>query len=117
MLRFAGIQGMNIFTARDYGADWIYGSWIRRIGGHILWIENDDYDDEDNFQFDEIKSETTWILADWMFWAVTDGDGNPVPKQDDWCNPVQNFSGNGHRQYSFHPFPEESFKLYEKSLY
>ena len=73
LLRFAWIHDLHINTQKDYDADWIYNSMLKIVDKTLfLWMDEEDDD------IDEMKKFATWVEAERIFWAVTDGDGNPV---------------------------------------
>lgn len=79
LLRFVGIQDMHIITERDYEADWICESSIIGIKNNMLiWLDNWNLDAEHMDELEQAKICTTWVEAEWLFWAVTDAEGNPV---------------------------------------
>lgn len=87
LLRFVGIRGMRVDPAVDYDADWIGGSALvlphATDGTTLLWLERDERPAEDDLE--ERKSwTTTWVEADRLFWAHTDGSGSPVEMPAEW---------------------------------
>ena len=83
-LRFTGVHGCNIIAERDYMADWSYRSICLNYHGFFLWIENDDFDDLDNCDIKDVLKDTTWVMSDQLFFAITDGDGKLIEDPEDW---------------------------------
>lgn len=74
-LRFAWIHDMHINTQRDYDAEWIYDSTLIRLENNaFIWLD----EEGDKNDIDDLKKIATWVEAERIFWAVTDGEGNPI---------------------------------------
>ena len=77
LLRFLNPYGMNVNVDIDYEADWLLGASLMKEDDTILWIAADNID-LDNEYLEDLKKHLTWIQAEKLIWAVTDGNGNPI---------------------------------------
>lgn len=106
LLRFAWIHDLHIQTGRDYAADWISGSTLIQLeGGSIMWVERGDFDAEDAKQFEAVRRSDTWVEADKLFWAITDGKGNLVKMPQDRIDQTWHSYGEiEHKHFELHEF-------------
>lgn len=75
ILRFSKLHDLFIRVDEDYLEAWLFGSTLLlQENGAIRWIAADDVTEY------ELESCTfaTWVEADQLIWAVTDGDGQPI---------------------------------------
>lgn len=96
LLRFVGIHDahVNIEYHRDYDTAWLSGSVVLLLeNDFVIWLDDDGWGDATREHLDEIKKDTTWVEARNVFWAVTDGHGNPVEMPSDRINQVWNIYG------------------------
>lgn len=94
LLRFAQIHGMSVNIHWDYDAEWLLGSDAILLDDHsIIWMDDDGWGDESKDHLEEIKQSTTWVEAERIFWAITDGDGNPVEMPSDRLDQVWDVYG------------------------
>jgi len=79
LLRFIFVHGMHIDTKkREYCSEWLSGSIVLLLDNHsIIWAD-DKWGDESKEHLDEIKENMTWVIAERVFWAITDAKGNPI---------------------------------------
>ena len=78
VIRFVGLFDIHIHGDIDYEADWMFGSELFiQDNGRFIWINDENYGD-DSSHIDDYKSYATWIEADRIFFAVTDGEQNPI---------------------------------------
>lgn len=83
LLRFEGIQSININPDIDYEVSWLMGTEILLTDDNkFIW-----YNDE-GYSVDEVRRETTliWIEADWIRFALLDGDGMPTELPDSYLH-------------------------------
>lgn len=106
LLRFAWIHSMGVNTKRDYEAEWLNGSVALLLDNHtIIWLDDDDWGKESKNHLDEIKSYTTWVEAERVFWAITDGDGNPVEMPSDRIDQIWSVYGKQiEKHFDLNPF-------------
>lgn len=94
LLRFAWIQDMHIQTKRDYDVDWIFGCVLIPVENNcFIWLDDDTWGKSSVDHLDELKAYTTWVEAERLFWAITDGDGNPVEMPPDRIDQTWNSYG------------------------
>lgn len=79
LLRFVRVHDMHISIQKDYEDDWIMGSTVLILDdGSLIWLDDDWWGKESKEHLDELKTHTTWIESEQIFWAITDANGNPV---------------------------------------
>lgn len=78
LLRFTWIHDFHICAERDYEVDWIYGCAVTQHDDTLLWVDDDNWGKDSKKHIEEMKKYASWVEAERIFWAITDGDGNPV---------------------------------------
>lgn len=92
LLRFAWVHDYHVNVVRDYDADWMDGSVLIPLkNGHMIWIDTDTWGELSKDHIDELKKNATWVEAERLLWAITDGAGNPVEMpvlhiDQEWCD-------------------------------
>lgn len=106
LLRFAWIHDLHIQTGRDYEADWISESTLIQLeDGSVMWVERGDFDVEDASQFEAVRRSDTWVEAERLFWAITDGEGNLVDMPQDRIDQTWHVYGEiEHKHFDLHEF-------------
>lgn len=106
LLRFAWIHDLHIQTGRDYAADWISGSALIQLEDEsILWLDCDDFDVGNASQLEEVKRYDTWVEAERLFWAITDGEGNLVDMPQDRIDQTwHTYNEIEHKHFELHEF-------------
>lgn len=100
LLRFAWIHGMGVNTERDYDAEWLFGAAAVLLENQtILWFDNDSRDNKSKEHLEDIKASTTWVESERIFWAVTDGEGNPTEMPSDRIDQEWNTLGKKTRKH------------------
>ena len=87
LLRFSKLHDMFIRVDEDYLDAWLFDTTLLlRENGAMRWIAADDVTE------DELESCTfaTWVEADQLIWAVTDGDGQPIEMPSDRLHQIWN---------------------------
>ena len=87
LLRFSKLHDMFIRVDEDYLDAWLFDTTLLlRENGAMRWIAADDVTE------DELESCTfaTWVEADQLIWAVTDGDGQPIEMPPDRFHQIWN---------------------------
>lgn len=107
LLRFSGVNEINIIAERDYEVDWIYESWCQLYEDSFLWIENDDFDDQRNCDIEEVRRGTTCVMSDRLFFAFTDQDENMIEDPQEWFHQIWTDSCGTKKEQDFH------FKKYD----
>lgn len=90
ILRFSKLHGMFTRVDEDYLDSWLFDTTLLlRENGAMRWIAADDVTE------DELESCTfaTWVEADQLIWAVTDGDGQPIEMPANRLHQVWNHYG------------------------
>lgn len=91
LLRFLGVHDVSIAVPDDYEADYIFGcSVFRQENNSLIWL-NDEVNCEE--QLDKVKQFATWVKAQRIIWAITDGDGNPIEMPTERIDQVWNIWG------------------------
>lgn len=88
LLRFSGIYDMRVNTKRDYDADWLSGSVLLLFDNRMIWLDDDSWDEKSIDHLEELKSYTTWVECERIFWVVTDEKGVPVEMPEDRIHQV-----------------------------
>lgn len=106
LLRFAWIRDMHIRTHGDYAAAWISGSTLIQLDNEsIMWLDCDDFDVGDASQFEAVKRYDTWVEAERLFWAITDGEGNLVDMPQNRIDQTWHIYGKvEHHHFDLHEF-------------
>jgi hypothetical protein len=90
LLRFTWIHDMHINTNQDYDADWLCGSTLLILSnGHLLWMDVDQFEGVNEENLEKWKPYSTWVESERIFWAITDGDGNPIDMPANKIEPVR----------------------------
>lgn len=92
LLRFLNPHGMSVNVDIDYEADWLLGASLMKEDDTILWIAADNID-LDNEYLEDLKKHLTWIQAEKLIWAVSDGNGKPVEMPATRLNQIWNDYG------------------------
>ncbi len=84
ILRFVGLGSFHVIPHHDYRADWLDGSqlFIDEYK-YIVWIASDDCDVSTVEAQRQSMSELTFVEANKLHWAFTDGEGNPIEIPED----------------------------------
>lgn len=78
LLRFSGTKNAHISCRRGYEEGFIYSGTILRVPpSSILFIDDDDYRENDPEDFEDLLRSSTWVEAESLVFAITDGDGVP----------------------------------------
>ena len=94
LLRFTWIQDLHVNIDRDYDAEWLNGSVALLLENNkIIWLDDDGYGEESNEHLDIIKTYTTWVECERIFWAITDANGNPIEMPSDRIDQIWNIYG------------------------
>lgn len=99
VLRFSKLRGMFIRVDEDYLDAWLFGSTLLlQENGTMRWIAADDVSAEEA----AACTFATWVEADQLLWAVTDGDGQPIEMPSDCLHQLWNVDGKDiEKQFSF----------------
>lgn len=90
ILRFSKLRDMFIHIDEDYECDWIFGSTLLlRKNGAMRWIATDDFPPEKLVPC----TFATWVEADQLIWAITDGDGQTIEMPSERLHQVWNDDG------------------------
>ena len=94
LIQFKDVHGFNVRVGKDYEAEWIGGvSCLLLPGNSFLWIVEDELSLDKSEQIEEAKKYCTWVEAESIIWAVTDGEGNPIDMPEDRINQTWNVWG------------------------
>lgn len=89
LLRFVDLGDMHTFVKQYYLSDWISSSGCFLTDDNfVIWIENSDYSNGADCKkhFSEIQDYAFWVKSKYLFWAITNKDGDPIEAPDDYAD-------------------------------
>ena len=109
ILRFVNVHSMNVNIQVNTG-------WINDIAGSILlllkngqllWIDDDQWEDQSIDHIEELKKESSWVQAERLIWAITDSNGNPTELPADKIDQIWDIYGKiEHHHFELTPLDE-----------
>ncbi len=109
ILRFLKVPYMNVAVTTHSGlAQEINGVVLLLLdNGNFLWIDDDRFGDKSSEHIEELKSDSSWIEAERIIWAVTDENGNPSEMPDYFINQTFDTYGKKEsRHFDLKPYAE-----------
>lgn len=80
ILRFIGVRSMNIKVQVEMGYVWEMGGSVLLLleNGQFMWSDDDSWGDKSIDHIEDLKKTSSWIQAERLIWATTDGNGEPA---------------------------------------